>query len=158
MTEICPAWTPDAIYNSLDSKIIIQKLVGDYSGLMDDKIVLSWIDTGDILAKNIIKGDEMNRTDQKKLAEWISTEAIVDEIVGELKRGGCNLTVENVQAVWLDVLANELCGAVRRAVNALMRMDELEMADCKTPTNAEMRADPTNYSPIEGHPCRDGLD
>ncbi len=54
------------------------------------------------------------------LAGWIETEVIAEHILDELEEQGVQPqpTLENAKTVWLDVLENELCGAIRCSVKA----------------------------------------
>jgi len=58
------------------------------------------------------------------LAGWIETEVIAEHILGELEDQGIQLTLENAKTVWLDVLENELCEAIRSSIKA--RFDVLQ--------------------------------
>jgi len=53
-----------------------------------------------------------------ELAGWIETEPIAEHILDELEEQGCQPTVDNGETVWLDVLENELCQAIRSSVKA----------------------------------------
>ncbi len=53
-----------------------------------------------------------------ELAGWIETDVIAEHILEELKDQGVRATLENAKTIWLDVLENELCEAIRSSVKA----------------------------------------
>jgi len=53
-----------------------------------------------------------------ELASWIETDVIAEHILGELEDQGVRPTLENAKTIWLDVLENELCEALRSSVKA----------------------------------------
>ena len=53
-----------------------------------------------------------------ELAGWIETDHIAEDIVDELEEQGVQPTLENAKTIWLDVLENELCEAIRSSVKA----------------------------------------
>ena len=53
-----------------------------------------------------------------ELASWIEADVIAEHILDELEEQGCQPTLENAKTVWLDVLENELCEAIRSSVKA----------------------------------------
>jgi len=53
-----------------------------------------------------------------ELASWIETDVIAEHILGELEDQGVQPTLENAKTIWLDVLENELCEALRSSVKA----------------------------------------
>jgi hypothetical protein len=53
-----------------------------------------------------------------ELAGWIETDVIAEHILGEMEDQGVRLTLENAKTIWLDVLENELCEALRSSVKA----------------------------------------
>ena len=52
------------------------------------------------------------------LAGWIETDVIAEHILEELQEQGVQPTLENAKTIWLDVLENELCEAIRSSVRA----------------------------------------
>ncbi len=55
-----------------------------------------------------------------ELADWIDTDVIAEHTLEEMEGQGVQPTLENGQAVWLDVLEQELCPAIRKSVEALI--------------------------------------
>jgi len=53
-----------------------------------------------------------------ELAGWIETDVIAEHILDELEEQGVQPTLENAKTIWLDVLENELCEAIRSSVKA----------------------------------------
>jgi hypothetical protein len=53
-----------------------------------------------------------------ELSGWIETDVIAEHILEELEEQGVQPTLENAKTVWLDVLENELCDAIRSSVKA----------------------------------------
>ena len=53
-----------------------------------------------------------------ELASWIETDVIAEHILGEMEDQGVRPTLENAKTIWLDVLENELCEALRSSVKA----------------------------------------
>jgi hypothetical protein len=53
-----------------------------------------------------------------ELVGWIETDVIAEHILDELEEQGCQPALENAKTVWLDVLENELCEAIRFSVKA----------------------------------------
>jgi hypothetical protein len=62
---------------------------------------------------------------QKQVAEWIDTDAIADAILDALEDDGFEVTAENAQKVWLDVLCTELPNAIEQSVDALAEKGEI---------------------------------
>lgn len=56
-----------------------------------------------------------------QMAGWIDTRAIAEHIVDELNDYGIVPTLEQCQMIWLDVLENELCQAIRASVKAKIK-------------------------------------
>jgi len=54
----------------------------------------------------------------EELADWIEADVIAEHICDELKEQGINPTLEDAKTVWLDVLENELCEAIRSSIRA----------------------------------------
>jgi hypothetical protein len=54
----------------------------------------------------------------RELAGWIETDVIAEHILEELGERGVQPTLENAKTIWLDVLENELCGAIKPSVMA----------------------------------------
>ncbi|MBA7590673.1 hypothetical protein ES708_32801 [subsurface metagenome] len=54
-----------------------------------------------------------------ELAGWIETDVIAEHILEELEEQGAQPTLENGKTIWLDVLENELCQAIRSRVKRL---------------------------------------
>jgi hypothetical protein len=52
------------------------------------------------------------------LAGWIETDVIAEHILDELEDQGVQPTLENAKTIWLDVLENELCEAIKSSVKA----------------------------------------
>ena len=55
---------------------------------------------------------------KQELADWIDTDVIAEHILEELEEHDIEGTFENAKIVWLDVLENELCEAIRSAIRA----------------------------------------
>jgi len=55
---------------------------------------------------------------QQELADWVDTDVIAEHILDELDEQGVPTTFESAKIVWLDVLQNELCDAIRSAIKA----------------------------------------
>lgn len=55
----------------------------------------------------------------QELADWIDTDVIAEHILDELKEQGVSLTLENAKDVWLDVLENGLCDAIKSAIETI---------------------------------------
>ena len=53
-----------------------------------------------------------------ELAGRIETDLIAENILDELEEQGVQPTLENAKTIWLDVLENELCEAIRSSVKA----------------------------------------
>ena len=53
-----------------------------------------------------------------ELSGWIETDVIAEHILEELEEQGIQPTLENAKTVWLDVLENELCEAIKSSVKA----------------------------------------
>ena len=53
-----------------------------------------------------------------ELAGRIETDLIAEHILDELEEQGVQPTLENAKTIWLDVLENELCEAIRSSVKA----------------------------------------
>ena len=62
---------------------------------------------------------------QKQVAEWIDTDAIADAILDALEAEEIEVTADNAQKVWLDVLYTELPNALERSVDALAEKGEI---------------------------------
>ena len=62
---------------------------------------------------------------QKQVAEWIDTDAIADAILDALEAEEIEVTADNAQKVWLDVLYTELPNAIERSVDALAEKGEI---------------------------------
>jgi len=62
---------------------------------------------------------------QKQVAEWIDTDAIADAILDALEEEEIEVTADNAQKVWLDVLYTELPNALERSVDALAEKGEI---------------------------------
>jgi hypothetical protein len=62
---------------------------------------------------------------QKQVADWIDRGAIADAILDALEQKKIELTPENAQKVWLDVLYTELPNALERSVDALAEKGEI---------------------------------
>jgi hypothetical protein len=62
---------------------------------------------------------------QKQVADWIDTDAIADTILDALEEKKIELTPENAQRVWLDVLCTELPEAVECSVDALAEKGDI---------------------------------
>ncbi|GAI56847.1 unnamed protein product, partial [marine sediment metagenome] len=56
-----------------------------------------------------------------ELAGWIETDVIAEHILEELEEQGAQPTLENGKTIWLDVLENELCQAIRSRVKRLTK-------------------------------------
>ena len=55
---------------------------------------------------------------KQELADWIEADVIAEHILEELQEQGVQPTLENAKTIWLDVLENELCEAIRSSVRA----------------------------------------
>ncbi len=53
-----------------------------------------------------------------ELASWIEADVIAEHIADELEEQGVQPTLENAKTIWLDVLENGLCEAIRSSVKA----------------------------------------
>ena len=53
-----------------------------------------------------------------ELAGWIETDVIAEHILDEMEEQGVQPTLNNAKTIWLDVLENELCEALRSSVKA----------------------------------------
>jgi hypothetical protein len=53
-----------------------------------------------------------------ELAGWIEKDLIAEHILDELEEQGVQPTLQNAKTIWLDVLENELCEAIRSSVKA----------------------------------------
>jgi hypothetical protein len=62
---------------------------------------------------------------QKQVAEWLDTDAIADAILDALEDEEIEVTADNAQKVWLDILYTELPNALQRSVNALAEKGEI---------------------------------
>lgn len=73
-------------------------------------------------------GEDKEMTDEVKqqVADWIDTEVIADDISLALAEAELELSFENAEKVWLDVLEIELTSAVRRSVEALANKGEIK--------------------------------
>ena len=60
---------------------------------------------------------------QEELARWISPQAIAEAVLDELESQGYQQTLENGQAVWLDVLQNELPEGISSSVKYRSDLD-----------------------------------
>ena len=59
---------------------------------------------------------------RQELADWIDTDVIAEHILEELEERGLAPTLENAKNVWLDVLVNELCDAIKAAVEVISQV------------------------------------
>jgi len=69
-----------------------------------------------------------------ELAGWIETEVIAEHILGELEDLGVQPTLENAKTVWLDVLENELCRAIRSSVKTrfdVLKREDAQLVKCR---------------------------
>jgi len=55
---------------------------------------------------------------QQKLADWIDSDVIAEHILDELEEHCVPPTLESAKIVWLDVLENGLCEAIRSSIKA----------------------------------------
>jgi hypothetical protein len=55
---------------------------------------------------------------KRDLAGWIEADVIAEHVLDELEEQGIQPTFENGKTIWLDVLENELCEAIRSSVKA----------------------------------------
>ena len=55
---------------------------------------------------------------RSELAGWIDADVIAENILEELEEQGVQSTLDNAKTIWLDVLENELCEAIRSSVKA----------------------------------------
>jgi len=51
-----------------------------------------------------------------ELAGWIDADVIAEHILDEMEEQGVQPTIENAKTIWLDMLENELCEAIRSSV------------------------------------------
>ena len=66
---------------------------------------------------SVRKGGFMSRI-RHDLAGWIDADVIAEHILDELEEQGIQPTLDNAKTIWLDVLENELCEAIRSSVKA----------------------------------------
>lgn len=62
---------------------------------------------------------------EEKLAAWIDTSVIAQNLLDALKDGGAQVTEFNAQAVWLDMLYTEISDAMKRSIKALVDKGEI---------------------------------
>jgi len=55
---------------------------------------------------------------RRELADWIETDVIAEHILEELGEQGVQPTLDSAKTIWLDVLENELCKAIKSSVKA----------------------------------------
>jgi len=55
---------------------------------------------------------------QQELADWIDADVIAEQIYDELADHDIEGTFENAKIIWLDVLQNGLCEAIRSSIKA----------------------------------------
>jgi len=60
--------------------------------------------------------EHIQTTIKHDLAAWIDTSVIAEYILDELEEQGVQPTLDNAKTIWLDVLANELCEAIRSSI------------------------------------------
>lgn len=69
-----------------------------------------------------IKGDNPTKEQQvviDEVAKWIDTGVIAGTIAEELVDNSMPVTLENMKAVWLNILATELHDNIRYAIEAI---------------------------------------
>lgn len=62
---------------------------------------------------------------QKQVAEALDTDVIAEAILDALEEEKVELTADNANKVWLDILYTELPDALRRSVSALAEKGEI---------------------------------